>query len=128
MSTTVSWAIGFEHNAKVDITSIKSPEVVADIEAFNKAAAELPAIAGKRAKLTPAEDAANKAEAGDPADPTKAMPVMRSEADDSETATEKLNARGQEPGQQDDTDKARQRRRIGGALSAQDLLRREGRL
>ncbi|MEY8018506.1 MMPL family transporter [Mycobacterium servetii] len=87
-----------------------------------------PSAGQTRAIPVPAEDAANKAEAGDPADPTKAMPVMRSEADDSETATEKLNARGQEPGQQDDTDKARQRRRIGGALSAQDLLRREGRL
>jgi RND superfamily putative drug exporter len=58
---------------------------------------------------------------GDPADPTAALPVMRSDADDSDAATEKLNARGQ-------GDKARQRRRVGGGLSAQDLLRREGRL
>ncbi|WP_461479944.1 trehalose monomycolate exporter MmpL3 [Mycobacterium sp. HUMS_1102779] len=87
-----------------------------------------PSAGQTRAIPVPTADAADKAEAGDPAEPTKAMPVMRSEADDSETATEKLNARAQEPGQQDDTDKARQRRRIGGALSAQDLLRREGRL
>ena len=58
---------------------------------------------------------------GDPADPTAALPVMRSDSDDSDAATEKLNARGQD-------DKARSRRRVGGGLSAQDLLRREGRL
>jgi trehalose monomycolate/heme transporter len=57
---------------------------------------------------------------GDPAaDPTSALPAML--PDDSQAATEKLNARGE-------GDKARSRRRVGGGLSAQDLLRREGRL
>ncbi|HWS92838.1 MAG TPA: MMPL family transporter, partial [Mycobacterium sp.] len=55
-----------------------------------------------------------------PADPTAALPVMRSEAKDPDAATEQLNARGQS----DNGD----RRRRGGGLSAQDLLRREGRL
>jgi uncharacterized membrane protein YdfJ with MMPL/SSD domain len=58
----------------------------------------------------------------DPADPTAAMPVMRSDADDSDAATEQLNARGQS----DNGD--RRRRGAGGGVSAQDLLRREGRL
>ena len=58
----------------------------------------------------------------DPADPTAALPVPRSEESDSDAATEKLNARGE------NGDPARQRRRAGGGLSAQDLLRREGRL
>ncbi|OBA83914.1 hypothetical protein A9W99_05820 [Mycobacterium sp. 1164966.3] len=58
---------------------------------------------------------------GDPAEPTAALPVMRSETDDSEAATEKLNAQGE-------GDKARPRRRVGGGVSAQELLRREGRL
>ena len=58
---------------------------------------------------------------GDPAEPTAALPVMRSETDDTEAATEKLNAQGQ-------GDKARSRRRVGGGVSAQELLRREGRL
>ncbi|MFU2210507.1 SulP family inorganic anion transporter [Solidesulfovibrio sp. C21] len=58
ITTLVSWSIGFEHNAKVDISAIKSPQVLADIAAFNKAAAELPAIAAKRAAMTPREDAA----------------------------------------------------------------------
>jgi trehalose monomycolate/heme transporter len=69
--------------------------------------------------------------AGDPAEPTNALPIMRSENNDSEAATEKLNSRGQDHGHHDHNggaDNARQRRRIGGALSAQDLLRREGRL
>ncbi|HUH70533.1 MAG TPA: MMPL family transporter [Mycobacterium sp.] len=61
---------------------------------------------------------------GDTADPTAALPVMRSQGNDSEAASEKLNARGQG----DNGDPSRQRRRGGGGLSAQDLLRREGRL
>ncbi|SOX51688.1 MMPL family transporter, partial [Mycobacterium ahvazicum] len=60
-------------------------------------------------------------------DPTTALPVMRSEGDDSDPATEKMNARGP-GGQADNGDNARPRRRAGGGLSAQDLLRREGRL
>ena len=63
----------------------------------------------------------NHGDNGDPADPTNALPVMQSEGNDSDAATEKLNARAQ-------SDKARPRRRIGGGLTAQDLLRREGRL
>ncbi|WP_139333051.1 hypothetical protein, partial [Mycobacterium sp. SP-6446] len=57
-------------------------------------------------------------------------PVRRPEADDSDAATEKLNARGQgDPGEPGDNgDNSRPRRRGGGGLSAQDLLRREGRL
>jgi len=57
----------------------------------------------------------------DPADPTAALPVTRSDASDSDAATEQLNARGQ-------SDNGDRRRRGGGGLSAQDLLRREGRL
>ncbi|WP_244168720.1 hypothetical protein, partial [Mycobacterium malmoense] len=62
-------------------------------------------------------------DAGDPAEPTTAFPSMRSEQDDSDAATEKLNSRAQA-----DNGDARQRRRSAGGLSAQDLLRREGRL
>jgi hypothetical protein len=47
-----------------------------------------------------------------PADETRAIPVSRPETADTEVATEKLNARGTK----------------GGGVSAQDLLRREGRL
>ncbi|OBJ05795.1 hypothetical protein A5660_15180 [Mycobacterium alsense] len=78
-------------------------------------------------------------EGTDPADPTAAMPVMRADATDSEAASQQLNARGQGgPGDNgdggdggDNGENPRQRRRAGGgggAVSAQDLLRREGRL
>jgi RND superfamily putative drug exporter len=60
---------------------------------------------------------------GDAVEPTTAFPSMRPEGNDSDAATEKLNSRGQA-----DNGDARQRRRSGGGLSAQDLLRREGRL
>jgi RND superfamily putative drug exporter len=66
--------------------------------------------------------------ASDPADPTAALPIMRPDNNDSEAATEQLNARGQAD-QSDNGDQARSRRRGGGGgLSAADLLRREGRL
>ncbi|MCB0933016.1 MAG: hypothetical protein KDB71_14115, partial [Mycobacterium sp.] len=45
------------------------------------------------------------------ADETRAIPISRPENTDTDVATEQLNARGQ-----------------GGGVSAQDLLRREGRL
>jgi MFS superfamily sulfate permease-like transporter len=61
LTTAVSWAIGFEHNATVNLAAIKSPAVLTDIEAFNKAASALPAIAAKRAEVTPKEDAAKAA-------------------------------------------------------------------
>jgi RND superfamily putative drug exporter len=49
---------------------------------------------------------------------------MRSDGGDAETADEQVKAGGQS----ENGDPARQRRRSGGGLSAQDLLRREGRL
>jgi len=61
VTTAISWSIGFEHNATVDISTIRSPQLTAEIEAFNKAAAALPAIAAKRAEITPREDAAKAA-------------------------------------------------------------------
>jgi RND superfamily putative drug exporter len=60
---------------------------------------------------------------GDPADKTAALPAQRAEGDDS--STEKLNTRDI---QDENTDNGRRRRGGSGGLSAQDLLRREGRL
>jgi trehalose monomycolate/heme transporter len=66
---------------------------------------------------------------GDPADPTTAIPVMRPDADDSDAATKKLNALGTSDSKGDSGDATRPHRRgASGGLSAQDLLRREGRL
>jgi RND superfamily putative drug exporter len=56
----------------------------------------------------------------EPEDATTAIPTAPREDKDHKLATEKINARGDNP------DRPRQRR--GGGLSAQDLLRREGRI
>jgi RND superfamily putative drug exporter len=58
------------------------------------------------------------------AEPTTALPRMRPEGNDPNASGEQVNAHGQG----ENGDPARQRRRSGGGLSAQDLLRREGRL
>lgn len=63
-------------------------------------------------------------DASDAAEPTTALPKMRPEGNDPNAATDQANARGQG----ENGDPTRQRRRSGGGLSAQDLLRREGRL
>jgi RND superfamily putative drug exporter len=65
-------------------------------------------------------DATAGAENSDAA--TRAFPVSKTRPADTETATEKLNSRGERSGE----DEKRQTR--GGGVSAQDLLRREGRL
>ena len=59
------------------------------------------------------------------AESTRAIPVSQLQAADSEAATEKLNARSKEGGEDPD---GQDRQRRGGGVSAQDLLRREGRL
>lgn len=69
--------------------------------------------------------ASRSGSAKDEGDTTAVLPVMQSPGNDSDAATEKLNARGQ--GEENCADN-RQRRHGGGGLSAQDLLRREGRL
>jgi trehalose monomycolate/heme transporter len=56
----------------------------------------------------------------EPDDATTAIPTGPRQKKDPETATENLNARGERP---DPTPPRR-----GGGLSAQDLLRREGRI
>ena len=69
--------------------------------------------------------------ASDAADPTAALPVMRPDNNDSDAATEKMNARGQadQSDNGSDVNEPRPRRRGGGGgVSAADLLRREGRL
>ncbi len=61
------------------------------------------------------------------AEETHAIPVSRLKSEDSDAATEKLNARGKERGE-GKTDDEKNRPRRGGGVSAADLLRREGRL
>ncbi|OBK17573.1 MMPL family transporter [Mycobacterium asiaticum] len=82
--------------------------------------------AGGRPETKPDAKPETKPDMRADSDKTAALPVQRAEGDDSETATEKLDARAI----QDDgtVDPGRRRRTGGGGLSAQDLLRREGRI
>ncbi|WP_205875926.1 MMPL family transporter [Mycobacterium camsae] len=91
-----------------------------------RGAAATPPSAGETNKMPVAGSRPERAPEPEAADKTAALPVQRAEGDDSETATEKLNARGIQEDSSVDT--GRRRRTGGGGLSAQDLLRREGRL
>ncbi|QLL07900.1 MMPL family transporter [Mycobacterium vicinigordonae] len=91
-----------------------------------KTATTPPPSAGETNKMPAAGGRATaRPEPGDPADKTAALPAQRPEENDSDTATEKLNARGIQD--ESAVDPGRRRRTGGGGLSAQDLLRREGR-
>jgi trehalose monomycolate/heme transporter len=70
-----------------------------------------------RALQIPPRDKPSGQPPTEPEDATTAIPAAPREDKDPDTATEKLNARGEKP-----------RPRRGGGLSAQDLLRREGRI
>jgi trehalose monomycolate/heme transporter len=69
----------------------------------------------------PAGQRQNDQDLEDPA--TTAIPTAPRDEKDPDVATQKLNARGKDA---EGGDRTRQRR--GGGLSAQDLLRREGRI
>lgn len=88
----------------------------------------LPAPSDGQTRAIPIPANRSSDTASDPADTTKALPISRPHASpgsDSDAATEQINAHGNG---ENGTDKTRPRRRVGGGLSAQDLLRREGRL
>jgi hypothetical protein len=70
-----------------------------------------------RALQIPRDDPSGPPPPADPEDATTAIPTPPREDKDSDAATEKLNTPGEKP-----------RPRRGGGLSAQDLLRREGRI
>jgi len=50
ITTSISWAIGFEHNARVPVSSIESKEVQAFIQRFNDTLEEGDRLAGARTK------------------------------------------------------------------------------
>lgn len=58
VTTLMSWAIGFEHNATVDISAIGSPQARQLIREFNEAVSALPSQAEERTKATDALDQA----------------------------------------------------------------------
>lgn len=66
LTTSISWAIGFEHNAESRLEAIQSPEARSEIEAFNSVVSRIPAAAEERTRLTiqMEETKKNKDEAG----------------------------------------------------------------
>jgi sulfate permease, SulP family len=52
VTTLISWAIGFEHNTKADVTRIKSPVAQEHIMNFNKTLHQMAALAEKRTDIT----------------------------------------------------------------------------
>ncbi|MCP4115419.1 MAG: SulP family inorganic anion transporter [Desulfobacteraceae bacterium] len=61
VSIVISWAMGFEHNTRVDISTIDSPEVRSQIEFFNGIINEIPVLADTRTAQSNAVDEAKKA-------------------------------------------------------------------
>ncbi len=61
VTIVISWAIGFEHNTRVDISAIESPEVRAQIEFFNDINTQIPVLSDKRTVQSNAVDDAKKA-------------------------------------------------------------------
>jgi trehalose monomycolate/heme transporter len=90
--------------------------------AGNTAPPSEPSADATRAMPVPSERAAGQQPPAED-DATTAIPTNPREQKDPDVATQKLNARGNDA---DNADRPRPRR--GGGLSAQDLLRREGRI
>jgi len=61
VTTVISWAIGFEHNTTVDISSIKLPEVKGLVTGFNEAVNGIPPLADQRTETNKDLDAAKAA-------------------------------------------------------------------
>jgi MFS superfamily sulfate permease-like transporter len=58
ITTLISYFMGFEHNAVVEISAIDAPEAADLIQKFNKAANGIPPLADKRKELTKVSDEA----------------------------------------------------------------------
>lgn len=58
VTTLLSWAIGFEHTATVDISSIKSPKVHELVAGFNQAVNGIPRLANQRTEANKSLDTA----------------------------------------------------------------------
>lgn len=60
VTTIISWAIGFEHNARVDVSAIESPKVNELIAKFNSAVSTIPQLAEKRTEAGKALEEAKR--------------------------------------------------------------------
>ena len=60
LTTVISWAIGFEHNVKIDVSKIDSPKATELITSFNKALDEISALGKERTEITKQMETAKK--------------------------------------------------------------------
>ena len=60
ITTVISWAIGFEHNVKVDVSKIDSPKAKELIASFNKTLDEISVLGKERTENTRQMEAAQK--------------------------------------------------------------------
>ena len=60
ITTVISWAIGFEHNVKVDVSKINSPKATELIANFNKTVDEISALGKERTELSKQKEIAQK--------------------------------------------------------------------
>ena len=61
ITTVISWAIGFQHNASVDISAIECPRVHKLVQSFNEAVNGMTPLAEERTNLAKALDEAKSA-------------------------------------------------------------------
>ncbi|MFZ3122991.1 MAG: SulP family inorganic anion transporter [Thermodesulfovibrionales bacterium] len=61
LTTVISWAIGFEHNVKVDVSKIDSPKTIELITSFNKTLDEISTLAKERTEAANLMKTAKKA-------------------------------------------------------------------
>ncbi|MEF2144522.1 MAG: SulP family inorganic anion transporter, partial [Desulfovibrionaceae bacterium] len=59
LTTVLSWAIGFNHDAKVDVSALAMPEAAQRIEAFNETVAGISALSEERTRTTAQLEDAN---------------------------------------------------------------------
>jgi RND superfamily putative drug exporter len=95
------------------------PPSAAPTRAIDPGSGETTSIPAPSTAGEPVKDAAQDVPPAISAEETRAIPVARPDRGDTDAATEQLNARGNKEGE---------KQRRGGGVSAQDLLRREGRL
>jgi len=62
LTTLISWATGFEHNAAVDISAIASPKARGLIAAFNKAILAIPPLEEERTEVSETLDIATESQ------------------------------------------------------------------
>lgn len=60
LTTVISWAVGFNHDASVDINSIKSPEVLEMVTEFNKSVQGIKELSAKRTAIVSQEEDAKQ--------------------------------------------------------------------